>query len=75
MTIKIRTLRKPLYLGFPLVLIIKYSWTYGGGGYTLIIIGGCQPEHYACACRWRELTGWLNKAHLKEAQAYLGTMT
>ena len=31
MIIKILTFRKPLYPGFVLVLIIKYSWTYGGG--------------------------------------------
>ena len=42
MVIKIWTLRKSLYLGFVLVVIIKSSWTYRG---TLIIIGGgCLSE-------------------------------
>ena len=47
MIIKIRTLRKPLYLRFILVLIIKYSRTYGGGlsfnNHRWVLPGSTQP--------------------------------
>ena len=68
MIIKIRTLRKPLYLGFILVLIIKYSWLYGGGVYfnnhrwvlyfQMKILIGTESITALSGCAFNEMASW-----------------